>query len=196
MPILFANFHTAIGRCAIAWSASGLVGVQLPEANEGNTRSRVLERFPDAREAVPPPEVASASDALAGLLRGEQCDLSSVLLDMKSLPPFHRRVYDTARRIPFGVTATYGAVARVADAAGAARAVGQALARNPFPLIVPCHRVVAVGGKTGGFSAHGGATMKLRLLAIEGQANAAQAIAAQDNPTPGLFEGPCAIVRI
>jgi len=196
MPILFANFHTAIGRCAIAWSASCLVGVQLPEANEGNTRSRVLERFRDAREAVPPPEVASASDALAGLLRGEQCDLSSILLDMESLPRFHRRVYDAARRIPFGVTATYGAITRVAGSAGAARAVGQALARNPFPLIVPCHRVVAAGGKTGGFSAHGGATIKLRLLAIEGQANAAQAIAAQDNPTPGLFEGPCATVRI
>jgi len=191
MPILFAHFDTAIGRCAIAWSPRGAVGVQLPEANEPMTRSRVLQRFPDALETVPPPEVAADRDALAKLLRGLPGDLSFVRLDMDSLPPFHRRVYEAARAIPWGAATTYGALAKVAGAAGAARAVGQALARNPFALIVPCHRVVAAGGKTGGFSAHGGVTMKLRLLAIESHESAAQA-----NRAPGLFDGPRAAVRM
>ena len=191
MTILFAHFDTAIGRCAIAWSARGVVGVQLPESDEAKTRSRVLQRFPDALETVPPPEVAAARDALAGLLRRMLRDLSSVRLDMDALPPFHCRVYEAARAIPWGATTTYGALAKVAGAAGAARAVGQALARNPFALIVPCHRVVAAGGKIGGFSAHGGITIKLRLLAIEGHESAAQANRAQ-----GLFDDPSATIRM
>jgi methylated-DNA-[protein]-cysteine S-methyltransferase len=189
MTNFYALFDTAIGRCVIAWSAGGVAGVQLAEANEPMMRSRVLQRFPDALETAPPPEVAAARDALAGLLRGMPRDLSSVRLDMDSLPPFLRRVYEAARAIPWGATTTYGALAKVAGAAGAARAVGQALARNPFALIVPCHRVVAAGGKTGGFSAHGCVTMKLRLLAIEGHESAVQA-----NRAPGLFDGPRAAV--
>ena len=191
MPILFAHFDTAIGRCAIAWSAGGVVGVQLPEANEPKTRSRVLQRFPNALETVPPPGVAAVRDALAGLLRGMPSDLSFVRLDMDALPPFHRRVYEAARAIPWGASTTYGGLAKVAGATGAARAVGQALARNPFALIVPCHRVVAAGRRIGGFLAHGGITMKLRLLAIEGHVSAAQA-----NRAPGLFDVPRAAVRM
>jgi len=191
MTIFYALFDTAIGRCAIAWSACGVVGVQLPEADEAKMRSRVLQRFPGAWQAVPPPEMACVQDALAGLLHSLPSDLSFVRLDMDALPPFHRRVYEAARAIPWGATMTYGALAKVAGAAGAARAVGQALARNPFALIVPCHRVVAAGRRIGGFSAHGGITMKLRLLAIEGHESAAQATRA-----PGLFDDPRSAVRM
>ncbi|MGB6177418.1 MAG: MGMT family protein [Methylocella sp.] len=106
-------------------------------------------------------------------MRGERGDLSSVLLDMDLVPPFHRRVYEAARGIPQGVTMTYGALAARIGAAGSARAVGQALARNPFAIIVPCHRVVAAGGRTGGFSANGGVMTKSRLLAIDGHEESA-----------------------
>ncbi|MGH6836770.1 MAG: methylated-DNA--[protein]-cysteine S-methyltransferase [Methylocella sp.] len=168
MPVYFALFDTAIGRCAIAWGARGIACVQLPEANELTTRNRVLQRFPRAREVTPPSEAFRAQDALAAHLRGEPSDLSSVRLDMDLVPPFHRRVYAAARGIPLGATMTYGALAATAGAAGSARAVGQALARNPFAIIVPCHRVVAAGAKIGGFSANGGVLTKSRLLAIEG----------------------------
>ena len=170
MTIFFALFDTAIGRCAIAWSARGVVGVQLPEADEAKTRSRVLQRFPGAWQAVPPPEMACVRDALAGLLRGLPSDLSFVRLDMDALMAASRRW-----RAPLGRPAPWG----------------QALARNPFALIVPCHRVVAAGRRIGGFSAHGGITMKLRLLAIEGHESAAQA-----NRAPGLFDDTRAAVRM
>jgi methylated-DNA-[protein]-cysteine S-methyltransferase len=176
---VFSLFDTAIGRCAIAWGARGIARVQLPETDEPTTRARMQQRFPGAPESPPPPEVARARDLVVAFLRGEPSDLSSVLLDMDPVPPFHRRVYEATRSIPCGATMTYGALAAQAGVAGAARAVGQALARNPFAIIVPCHRVVAAGGRVGGFSANGGATTKLRLLAIEGQAKGA----------PEIFDG-------
>jgi len=166
----FRLFDTAIGRCGIVWNECGVAGVQLPEARAPETRSRLLRRFPDAREAPPPPDVQRALDGIVALLRGEASDLSAVALDMEGVPPFHRRVYEVARTIPPGATLSYGAVAARLGAPGAARAVGQALGRNPFALVVPCHRVLAAGGKAGGFSANGGVATKLRLLAIEGAA--------------------------
>ena len=164
----FTLFDTAIGRCGVAWSDRGLVGVQLPEADEMETRERMLRRFPAAAETPPPPKVRAAIDAIVALLQGEPSDLSAIALDMEDVAPFHRRVYEVARAIPPGRTLAYGDVAARAGAPGAARAVGQALGRNPFPIIVPCHRVVAAGGKIGGFSAHGGTATKRRMLAIEG----------------------------
>jgi O-6-methylguanine DNA methyltransferase len=164
----FALFDSPIGRCAVSWGESGITGMHLPGARETATRARVLERFPEAREAPPPPDVQRAIDDVIALLRGESIDLSRVVLDMSGVPPFHRRVYDAARSIPPGTTRSYGAVAAQLDALGSARAVGQALGRNPFAILVPCHRVLAAGGKVGGFSAAGGVTTKLRLLAIEG----------------------------
>jgi methylated-DNA-[protein]-cysteine S-methyltransferase len=167
-------FDTTIGRCGIAWSGRGVVGVQLPEANERATRARLLQNFPDAREAPPPPAVRRALDGIVALLRGEASDLAAVELDMDGVPPFHRCVYDAARKIPPGATLSYGDIAARLGAPGAARAVGQALGHNPFAIIVPCHRVLAAGGKVGGFSANGGVTTKRRLLAIEdAQANGA-----------------------
>jgi methylated-DNA-[protein]-cysteine S-methyltransferase len=163
----FTLFNTAIGRCGVAWSDRGLVGVQLPEASAAETRERMLQRFPAAAEAAPPPKVQIAIDGIIALLRGEQNDLSSIALDMEGVAPFHRRVYETARSIPPGKTLAYGEVAARLGAAGAARAVGQALGHNPFPIIVPCHRVLSAGGKIGGFSAHGGTATKRRMLALE-----------------------------
>jgi methylated-DNA-[protein]-cysteine S-methyltransferase len=176
----FALFDTAIGRCGIAWGGRGIVGVQLPEGREPRTRMRVLERFPDAREAPPPPEVERALAAIVALLRGEPSDLSGIALDLDQVPPFHRRVYEVARTIPAGATVCYGEIAERLGVPRASRAVGQALGRNPFAVIVPCHRVLAAGGKVGGFSANGGIATKLQMLSIE---------AAKANGAPSLFEG-------
>jgi len=168
----FTLFDTPIGRCAIAWGASGVVSVQLPSARELQTRAHLLQRFPEARELPPTPEVQRAVECIAAVLRGEASDLSNIALDMDGVPPFHRRVYELARSIPPGETISYGEIAAKLGAPGSARAVGQALGRNPFAIIVPCHRVLAAGGKVGGFSADGGITTKLRLLSIEaGQGN-------------------------
>jgi methylated-DNA-[protein]-cysteine S-methyltransferase len=163
----FAMFDTAVGRCAIAWSERGITGVQLPERDDAATRARLLRRNAGARESPPPPEVARAIDDIVALIRGEQRDLSTIALDMEGVPDFNRRVYEVARTIAPGTTLTYGAIAKELGAPDA-RGVGEALGQNPIPIIVPCHRVVAAGRKTGGFSAPGGAATKLRLLAIEG----------------------------
>jgi methylated-DNA-[protein]-cysteine S-methyltransferase len=168
MTFGFALFETAIGRCGIAWGERGLVGVQLPEAEERRTRARMLRRFPGAAEEAPPPTVQRVIHAMATLLRGEPSDLSDVTLDMRGVPPLHRRVYAIARAIAPGETLTYGEIAARLGDPSAAREVGRALGRNPFPLVVPCHRVLAAGGRTGGFSAPGGVATKRRLLAIEG----------------------------
>jgi methylated-DNA-[protein]-cysteine S-methyltransferase len=164
----FCLFDTAIGHCGIAWNARGVAGVQLPERSEPHTRARLRRRFPGAAEMAPPPAVAAAVEAIAGHLRGEPADLASILLDMTAVPAFDRQVYAVARTIPSGTTWSYGQLAARAGAAGMAREVGQALGHNPFAIVVPCHRIVAAGGRTGGFSARGGVATKLRLLAIEG----------------------------
>ena len=163
----FALFDTPIGSCGIAWGTRGVVAVQLPAARELETRARLLERLPDALEKPPPPDVQLALNAIGALLRGEASDLSVVPLDMDRVPPFHRRVYEVARTIPPGATLSYGELAGRLGAPGSARAVGQALGRNPFAIVVPCHRVLAASGKLGGFSANGGVATKLRLLSLE-----------------------------
>jgi methylated-DNA-[protein]-cysteine S-methyltransferase len=165
----YALFDTAVGRCAVAWGADGIVAVQLPESREEATRGRLTRRFPDAVESTPPPDVVRAIADITALLGGESRDLSSIRLDMASVPEFHRRVYEVARGIGAGKTQTYGEIAARLGGVGLSRAVGQALGRNPFPIVVPCHRVLAAGGRVGGFSAAGGITTKLRLLAIEGR---------------------------
>jgi methylated-DNA-[protein]-cysteine S-methyltransferase len=157
----FAHFDTAIGRCRIAWGEHGVTGVRLPPTN-GKASPELT------RDTLPPPEVQRAIDDIVALLKGEAADLRDVQLDMDGVPPFHRRVYEVARGIAPGATLTYGEIAARIGEPGSARAVGVALGRNPFPIIVPCHRVLAAGGKAGGFSAPGGVRTKLRLLEIEG----------------------------
>ena len=172
--IRYTLFDTDLGRCAVAWGGAGLVAVQLPEASDAHARARMQERFPDASECAPDEAAARAIASIAALLRGEPADLDGLELDLSRVPKFHRRVYVAARAIEPGRTLTYGELAARIGSPGAARAVGQALGRNPFPIVVPCHRVLAAGGRVGGFTAHGGIVTKLRLLRIE-QAHAQEA---------------------
>jgi methylated-DNA-[protein]-cysteine S-methyltransferase len=170
--VAFALFETAIGPCGIVWTARGVRGVLLPEATPRATRARLATRFCDAREMEPPPAVRAAIDGIVALLAGERRDLGDVVLDLEGITAFASDVYAIARSIPAGATLTYGEIATRLGDVRRAREVGQALGNNPFPLIVPCHRVVAAGGKDGGFSAPGGVATKLRLLGIEGAAAA------------------------
>jgi O-6-methylguanine DNA methyltransferase len=163
-----ALFDSPIGRCGVAWRSSGIVGLLLPDGTDAQTRSLLRQRFPGASEATPPSDIGRAIDDIVALLRGEAKPLDSIALDMEGVPPFHRRVYDVARTISPGSTLTYGDIATRLGARGSARAVGQALGKNPFPIVVPCHRVLAAGGRVGGFSAYGGTVTKIRLLEIEG----------------------------
>ncbi|HXZ86675.1 MAG TPA: methylated-DNA--[protein]-cysteine S-methyltransferase, partial [Myxococcota bacterium] len=162
-----AYFETPLGRCGLAWSERGVLGVQLPEGGEAATRARLRRRFPAAVEGEPPAAARRAIDGIAALLRGEPSALEGVPLDLAGLPAFQRRVYEAARAIPPGSTLSYGALARRLGDARLARAVGQALGRNPLAILVPCHRVLAADGRLGGFSAKGGVATKQRLLALE-----------------------------
>ncbi len=166
----YALFPTAIGTCGIAWGADGIVALQLPEGSASATAGRLLRGRRATRAQAPAPAIRRTIDDIVSLLAGEPRDLQHATLATAGLPPFHRRVYALVRRIPPGATRSYGEVAALCGQPRAARAVGQAMARNPFPIIVPCHRVLAAHGKSGGFSANGGVTTKLRLLAIERRA--------------------------
>jgi methylated-DNA-[protein]-cysteine S-methyltransferase len=172
----FAVFDTAIGWCGIAWNARGVMGFQLPESSAEATAARLSRRFPDAEAAPPSAAIAEVIVRVKALLAGQPIDLSDVPVDLERSPDFNRRVYDIARTIQPGETLTYGEIAkRLGGGPEVARDVGQALGQNPIAVIVPCHRVVAAGGKTGGFSARGGVNTKLKLLAIE-QAHARGAL--------------------
>jgi methylated-DNA-[protein]-cysteine S-methyltransferase len=165
--VKFSLFDTSIGAGGIAWGDRGVLGVQLPEQNVARVRARLRRRFPDAVESPPSPEIEQTVERITALMRGEPCDLSTVRLDVERIPTFAQRVYEIARTIPAGKTMTYGQIATQLGDPLLAREVGQALGRNPFPIVVPCHRVLAAGGKLGGFSASGGVATKQRLLSIE-----------------------------
>ncbi len=168
-PLAFALFPTAIGTCAVVWRPDGaIVGSALSHDSPDGLRRTVTRWYRGAVEATPPPPVARATDGVRALLTSGTGDLADVELDLRTVPDFDRRVYEVVRTIPPGDTLTYGEVAHRLGAPGAAQAVGQALGRNPFPPIVPCHRVLAAGRHVGGFSARGGRRTKLRLLATEG----------------------------
>jgi methylated-DNA-[protein]-cysteine S-methyltransferase len=170
----FALFDTPIGRCAVAWGPRGVIGLWLPEADDAKARKRLLRRHPGLDETAPPPEIRDAIARIVALLSGERVDLSGLPLDMAHVTPFERQVYAIARKIPPGETLTYGDIAEKLGDKLLSRDVGQAMGKNPFPIAVPCHRVVAANGKLGGFSAPGGVDTKLKMLAIEGAAEAAQ----------------------
>jgi O-6-methylguanine DNA methyltransferase len=174
----FTLFDTPIGSCAVAWGERGIAGLQLPEAGSGATRARMKARFPAAAEAEPPRDVKRVIAAIRRLLGGKPADFSEVALNMEAVTPFHRRVYETAREVPAGRTLSYGEIAARLGSPNSARAVGQALGRNPFPIVVPCHRVLAAGGKAGGFTAEGGVTTKMRMLQLEGWTDGQAAAAA------------------
>jgi methylated-DNA-[protein]-cysteine S-methyltransferase len=165
----FALFETAIGTCGVAWGMDGVVGLILPETSRRVAADRLARMGPGLLEAAPPlpPPIDRLIRDIRGLLDGARIDLGPVTIDLSRVPEFDRRVYEVARAIPPGRTLTYGDVATRLGDSGLARAVGQALGRNPFPIVIPCHRVVAAGGEIGGFSAAGGAATKRRMLAIE-----------------------------
>ncbi|HVX99795.1 MAG TPA: methylated-DNA--[protein]-cysteine S-methyltransferase [Pseudorhodoplanes sp.] len=166
--LAFALFGTAIGVCAVVWSERGIVAVQLPQADAPRTRRRVLGRYPAAVESEPPESIRRAVAGMTALLEGEAADLTGIAIDDEGISEFNKRVYAIARTIPPGRTMTYGEIAERLGDKLLARAVGRALGENPVPIIVPCHRVLAANGRSGGFSAAGGAVTKLRLLTIEG----------------------------
>ena len=162
-------FETASGFCGIAWNGLGITRFQLPARDAAATERLLLRRAPAAKPGPPPPAVATAIAAVQRYFAGERTDFSDLELDLESQDSFFKRIYAAARQVGWGRTTTYGTLAKELGAGPeAARDVGQAMASNPIPLIIPCHRVLAAGGKIGGFSAPGGAAAKIRMLELEG----------------------------
>lgn len=165
----YSIFETAGGVCGIAWNSAGITRFQLPSRDAPATERNLLRRLSGAVPGTPPPLIQEVVAAAKCYFQGEASDFSGFQLDLSEQQEFFKRVYAAARRIAWGQTTTYGALAKQLGAGPeAARDVGQAMARNPVPLIIPCHRVLAAGGKVGGFSAPGGSTAKLRMLVLEG----------------------------
>lgn len=164
----FALFDTVIGRCAVVWSGAGLLGVHLPETDDEAARRRLGKRFPGAVSGPPTPTAAAAMTRIAAFFAGAPDDFATLALDESGIGAFERAVYREARAIPAGTTSTYGAIATALGDVRESRRVGQALGRNPWPIVVPCHRVTGAGGWMGGFSAPGGRVTKLKLLELEG----------------------------
>jgi methylated-DNA-[protein]-cysteine S-methyltransferase len=164
----FTIFDTAVGRCGIAWGGLGILGVQLPEAREIETRRRMYRVYPEAREQRPPPSIEIAIEGIAALLRGSNADMSEVALDFTGMSYFVQRVYQYARAIPRGEIRTYEEVASGLRVQGASYSVAQALGRNPFMIIVPCHRVLEAGNYADNMAPNAGTISKRRLLTIEG----------------------------
>lgn len=162
----YALFDTAFGPCGIAWSDDGLTRLQLPERTDSDTEARIRAAS-GAAKARPPAAVRAIVDDMRRYFSGEAVDFAATVLDLSTVSAFIRSVYGTARDIPWGTTTTYGDLAKRAGAPGAARVIGQAMAKNPVPIVIPCHRVLASGGKLGGFSAFGGVVQKERLLTLE-----------------------------
>ncbi len=170
-PCAYSMFETPLGWCAIAWRQCGnqmaVTFLKLPEATAEQTES-MMAQSSRGRPASAPPEIAAVMRRVCNHFQGEVQDFRDVAVDLEGIAPFARRVYAAAREIPPGETRTYGELAQTLHCPGAARAVGQALGRNPIALIIPCHRVLAAGRRPGGFSAFGGRATKATLLALEG----------------------------
>jgi methylated-DNA-[protein]-cysteine S-methyltransferase len=163
----YCVFDTAIGPCGVAWSERGVTRLQLPESGRGATEKRLGASAVRATEAAPA-EIEQLIADIQGYMTGRSTDFASVAIDLTDFDQFERKVYAAARAIPWGQTVSYGELARRIGSPGAARAVGRALGRNPVPIVVPCHRILAKGHRIGGFSAPGGTFTKESLLALEG----------------------------
>lgn len=170
-------FETALGACGVAWSEAGLTAVYLP-AGLGEALSATIARRHRTSAAEPSTSVGDAIGRIQALLASGQSDLDPIRLDYGCVGDFERRVYEILREVAPGRTITYGEIARRLGDVALSRRVGQALGRNPWPIVVPCHRVLGADGKVGGFSAPGGVTTKMRLLEIE---------RARLSDAPGLF---------
>ena len=165
MTTHYHMFETKLGSAAIAWNDTGLTRFNLPGPKETATN-----RLGAATPAEPPPHIAAIIDQAQRYFAGERIDFDVIGLDLSRVDPFRRAIYDALRKVGFGETVTYGELAKLvgANEPQAAQDVGVAMARNPVPLIIPCHRVLAAGGKLGGFSAPGRTETKERMLALEG----------------------------
>lgn len=162
-------FETEMGFCAIAWSVAGIARFQLPVKSAEAAERLIRRRAPGAEPGAPPEPVAAVIEAAKRYFRGEELDFSHVPLDLAGVNPFFVKIYAALRRVRWGATTTYGALAsEIGAPREAARDVGEAMAKNPAPLIIPCHRVLAAGGRIGGFSAPGGSATKMRMLGLEG----------------------------
>jgi methylated-DNA-[protein]-cysteine S-methyltransferase len=162
----YCLFDTAIGACGVAWGERGLTRLQLPESDRSATEGRLLASAAEASQAVPA-EIEQLIANIQCYMTGQSVDFASVAIDLTNVGPFENKVYAAARAVPWGQTVSYGELAQQTGSPGAARAVGQALSRNPVPIVIPCHRILAKGHRIGGFSAHGGSCTKERLLALE-----------------------------
>jgi methylated-DNA-[protein]-cysteine S-methyltransferase len=162
-------FETAMGFCGIAWSDAGVTRFQLPSKSAEAAERLIRRRAPSAEPGAPAEDVLAIIEAAKRYFAGEKMDFASVRVDLAGQDAFFAQIYDALRRVEWGRTTTYGALAKEVGAGRkAARDVGEATARNPAPLIIPCHRVLAAGGKIGGFSAPGGSKTKARMLELEG----------------------------
>jgi methylated-DNA-[protein]-cysteine S-methyltransferase len=190
MPLAFAIFDTAVGPCAVGWGGNGVSRVWLAEGSAERCRARILGKNPDALETEPPAGIGRAIDRIIALMDGARDDLTDIALDWSEVPEFDRGVLEICRAIPPGETLTYGEIARRLGDLALSRGVGQALGRNPFPIIVPCHRVLGSDGKVGGFSANGGVETKLKMLTIERARTSAAPTLFDDDPGFGFAATP------
>ncbi len=163
----YTLFDTAAGPCGIAWNARGVTHFALPGSSRGTSEARIRRCSGGQRSDDPPPAIKAVIADVQRYYAGEEVDFSSVAVDLSGLSDFQQRLYQSLRGVRFGRTTTYGELARTLGCPDA-REVGRAMGRNPVPLIIPCHRVLAAGGKPGGFSAPGGVDTKAKLLALEG----------------------------
>lgn len=187
MRVDYLLFETAAGFVALGWTERGVVSLRLPAGSAHDADRALLRHFPDARRTDPPPHVGRVIEAILRYFAGERIDFADVPVDLGAQEPFFDRVYARVRELGWGETTTYGAVAKELGAGPEfARDVGQAMARNPVPLIVPCHRVTGAGGKIGGFSAPGGSDSKVRMLALEGVSVAPPPVPRKDDGQAGF----------
>ncbi|HLP01092.1 MAG TPA: methylated-DNA--[protein]-cysteine S-methyltransferase [Opitutaceae bacterium] len=165
----FARFPTTIGECLVFWNERGLTAFALPGSTDPAASATPDQPSPEDLSASPPAEVAAVIARIQRHLSGELQDFSDLSFDWSRVTPFRARVLRALLAIGPGRTATYGALAQTIGApAGSARAIGGAVGANPWPLLVPCHRILGANGKLTGFSAPGGIATKSRLLALEG----------------------------
>ncbi len=164
----YCLFETAFGTCGVAWTERGLTRVQLPERDRAATERRLQKRTQATAPSEPPATIARLIADLQHYMSGAAIAFDETVVDWSGVDEFQRAVYDAGRKVGWGETVTYGELARRAGFDGEAQAVGQAMSRNPVPVVMPCHRVLASGGKLGGFSAYGGTLTKERLLILEG----------------------------
>jgi len=189
MTLSLAIFDTPIGPCGLAWGAAGIVAVTLPEKTPEATLARLKRRYPEAAEAEPAAGIEAVIARIRALLDGGRDGLTDIPLDWSQVPAFDRGVLDICRAIPPGETLTYGDIARRLGDLALSRGVGQALGRNPFPIIVPCHRVLGSDGKAGGFSGGSGVETKLKMLTIEKARTGAPSLF-DDDPAFGFAAAP------